>query len=234
MVKSALLLLVTIIAAVFYTYPNLTANDRFVGYAMLVFAVLFAIIWLYVRQQQVLRNLLLFVFGMSVFAFALVPLYDVFCDVTGINGKLDLSVAAATPQGIDLSRTITVEFVVAHNQEMPWEFKPKHMVLQVHPGELTTTAYYAKNLTNKTMVAQAIPSISPAKISKFFKKTECFCFSSQKLGPGESAYLGLRFYLDPEFPADVQRVTLAYTIFDISDDSKERLCQIQNNIMYHT
>ena len=156
---------------------------------------------------------------MSAFAFMLVPLYNVFCDVTGLNGKLDLSMAAATSRGIDLSRTVTVEFVVSNNREMPWEFKVKHKSLQLHPGELATTAYFARNPTGKTMVAQAIPSISPSKVSKYFKKVECFCFTSQKLGPGESAYLGLRFYLDPDFPKDVRRVTLAYTIFDVTKPS---------------
>lgn len=210
----------------------LTNNDRFVIIAIILFATLFVATWFYMRKQKLMRNLLLLIFGMAAFAFILVPIYDVFCDVTGINGKMDLSVIAATPAGVDMSRTVTVEFVVANNKQMPWEFKPKHTTLKMHPGELVTTAYYAKNLSGKTMVAQAIPSISPARISKYLKKVECFCFNSQKLGPGESAYLGLRFYLDPDLPADVQRVTLAYTIFDISDESKDWLCQTQDTITY--
>lgn len=195
----------------------MTPNNRFVLGAIVLCLIVFILIFKFVTKQKLLRNLLLFIIGMSGFAFALVPLYNVFCDVTGLNGKMDLSVTAATPRGVDMSRTITVEFVVNHNNEMPWQFKPKHQVLIVHPGELAATAYYAKNTTGKTMYAQAIPSISPSKVSKYFKKVECFCFSSQKLGPGESAYLGLRFYLDPDFPADVQRLTLAYTLFDIGD-----------------
>jgi len=197
-------------------YPSITANNRFVSYALLILGIIFCLIWLYITKQKLLRNLLLTIVGMAGFAFILVPLYNVFCDVTGLNGKLDLSVSAATPRGIDFSRTVTVEFIVNHNSNMPWNFKAKHQTLVIHPGELATTAYYAHNPTNKTMLAQAIPSISPSKVSKYFKKVECFCFSSQKLGPRESAYLGLRFYLDPDFPKDVQRVTLAYTIFDIT------------------
>jgi cytochrome c oxidase assembly protein subunit 11 len=154
---------------------------------------------------------------MAAFAFLLVPLYNVFCDVTGLNGKLDLSIAAATSKGIDSSREVTVEFVVNQNREMPWQFKPKHSSLTLHPGQLAATAYFAKNVTNKTMYAQAIPSISPSRASKFFKKVECFCFTNQKLGPGETAYLGLRFYLDPDLPKDIKRITLAYTIFDITE-----------------
>jgi len=164
-----------------------------------------------------LRNMLAAIVSMAAFAFLLVPLYNVFCDVTGLNGKLDLSIAAATSQGIDATRDVTVEFVVNQNRAMPWQFTPKHSSLTLHPGQLATTAYFAKNTTSKTMYAQAIPSISPSRASKFFKKVECFCFTSQKLGPGETRYLGLRFYLDPALPKEIKRITLAYTIFDITE-----------------
>lgn len=165
------------------------------------------------KQLKILIGIVCFMF---VFGFMMVPLYNVFCKVTGLNGKVDLTMASATDKGIDKSRTVAVEFVVNQNNKMPWEFKPKHTVLQLHPGELASTAYFAKNLTNKTMIGQAIPSISPSKASKFLKKVECFCFNSQKLGPGESEYLTLRFYLDNDIPQDVHRLTLAYTIFDVT------------------
>jgi len=202
---------------------ELTANNIFVCYALLFCAIIFALILIFVKKQKLLRNLLLTIIGMAGFSFALVPLYNVFCDVTGLNGKLDLTVQSAKNQHLDYSRTITVEFVVNHNHEMPWEFKPKHKSLTLHPGQLATTAYFARNTTKRTMTAQAIPSIAPSRVSKFFKKTECFCFSSQKLGPGESAYLTLSFYLHPDIPKDVQRLTLAYTIFDVtkSDNQQE-------------
>jgi cytochrome c oxidase assembly protein subunit 11 len=201
------------------THPSINVNDRFVIYVVLICVDIFALLLLFM-PKNILRNMLLLIVGMTAFGFVLVPLYDVFCNVTGLNGKLDLTVTAATDRGVDSTRTVTVEFVVNQNQDMPWEFKPKHNQIVVHPGELSATAYFAKNTTNATMYAQAIPSISPARVRKYFKKVECFCFTHQKLGPGETAYLGLRFYLDPDFPKDVQRVTLAYTIFDITN--KER------------
>lgn len=214
-----LLVIITIVAAVIILkYLDMTVNNRFVSFAIIIFIDIFFIILLLFKKATLNRNLLLGIVAMAAFAFALVPLYNVFCDVTGLNGKLDLDVVAAIPQGVDVTRQITVEFVVTQNQEMPWEFKPKHTSLVVHPGQLAATAYYAKNPTSKTMQAQAIPSISPSKVSKYFKKVECFCFTNQKLGPGETAYLGLRFYLHPDFPKDVQRVTLAYTIFDITEN----------------
>lgn len=215
--RLALLIIYSVIVAlVIANYPDLSANNRFVSYALLLCSIVLGLISLYITKQKLLRNMLLSIVAMAGFSFILVPLYNVFCEVTGLNGKLDLSISAATPRGIDMSRTVTVEFIVNHNREMPWLFKAKHHTLVVHPGELASTAYFATNPTNKTMSAQAIPSISPSRVSKYFKKVECFCFSSQKLGPSESASLGLRFYLDPDFPKDVQRVTLAYTIFDIT------------------
>ncbi len=192
------------------------ANNIFVIWALVLCSITMLLAWFMLRGKKLLRNMVVAVIAMTSFSFMLVPLYNVFCDVTGLNGKLDLSVAAATTKGVDLSRLVIVEFVVNNNANMPWQFKPKDTVLQVHPGELTATAYYAHNPTTRTMYAQAIPSISPARVRKYFKKVECFCFNQQKLGPGEMAHLNLQFYLDPEFPADVERVTLAYTIFDIT------------------
>jgi cytochrome c oxidase assembly protein subunit 11 len=213
----SLTIAILIVSLLLIYYSSMTVNNRFVSFALVIFVTVFLLIFGFFTKTRLMRNMLLAIIAMAAFAFMLVPLYNVFCDVTGLNGKLDLAVVAAIPQGMDISRQITVEFVVTQNQEMPWEFKPKHQSLVVHPGQLASTAYYAKNTSTKTMQAQAIPSISPSKVSKYFKKVECFCFNNQKLGPGESAYLGLRFYLDPDFPKDVQRVTLAYTIFDITE-----------------
>lgn len=212
----ALLFTATIAVYLTATYDAISINNRFVLYVVIFCLSITILILMFVKTTKLIRNLLLVIIGMSAFAFTLVPLYNVFCDVTGLNGKLDLSVAAATSKGIDMSREITVEFVVSQNRAMPWEFKPKHHSMVLHPGQLMTTAYYARNTTDRTMYAQAIPSITPAYARKYFKKVECFCFSKQKLGPGETAHLGLRFYLDPEIPKDIQRVTLAYTIFDIT------------------
>lgn len=211
------LLVVTIISVAFvFNYPAITVNNRFVCGVVIVCLNILVFIVTFINNKM-LRNMLMTIVSMAAFAFLLVPLYNVFCDVTGLNGKLDLSIAAATSKGIDTNRDVTVEFVVNQNREMPWQFKPKHSSLTLHPGQLATTAYFAKNITNKTMYAQAIPSISPSRASKFFKKVECFCFTNQKLGPGETTYLGLRFYLDPALPKDIKRITLAYTIFDITE-----------------
>lgn len=195
----------------------INVNNRFISVALLICVFAFCLIYLFIDTSKLIKNLILTIVAMCAFAFMLVPLYNVFCDVTGINGKMDLSVSSMPGVEIDTTRNVVVEFVVSHNKEMPWGFKPKHHELVVHPGELVTTAYYAKNPTKATMFAQAVPSMTPSKASRYFKKVECFCFSRQKLGPGEAAHLNLRFYLDPAVPKDVHRITLAYTIFDVTD-----------------
>jgi len=190
------------IASIIQRYANFNANNFFVAY-ITVFLALIGVLELIYIPKSVIKFWLIIVTLMAAFGFLMVPLYNVFCAITGLNGKLDLSVASAVPD-------------VNHNEKMPWKFKPKNEVMKVHPGELAKTAYFASNPTRVTMVAQAIPSIAPAKVSKYFKKVKCFCFSSQTLAPGESRYLTLYYYLDKNFPQDVNRLTLSYTLFDIT------------------
>lgn len=164
------------------------------------------------------------------FSFALIPLYSVFCKVTGLNGKVDtkhpgvftrykMESDNADPR---YARVITVEFDVNRNQKMACEIIPEHPAVQVKPGELSTTSYYVKNLTDKRMVIQAIPSISPGTVAKYLKKLECFCFTPQELKPYESQKLSLRFWLEPEIPDNIHRLTLSYTLFDVTAMSKEK------------
>ncbi len=162
------------------------------------------------------------------FTFALIPLYNVFCQVTGLNGKIDLKHPEKfTRYKIENSnlnkdqRRIVVEFDTNRNQQLACEFTPQHTALQVIPGELTHTSYHVKNLTQKKMIIQAIPSISPGHVAKHLKKLECFCFNQQTLEPGEAMDLPLRFWLDPEIPEDIHRLTLSYTLFDVTARVKE-------------
>ncbi len=160
------------------------------------------------------------------FTFALVPIYNIFCDVTGLNGKVDVKHPGTfTRYKIDdpnvQKRRITVEFDTNRNQQASCEFSPEHTALQVIPGELTHTSYYVKNLTNKKIVIQAIPSISPGVVAKYLKKLECFCFNQQVLKAGEAMNLPLRFWLEPEIPDNIHRLTLSYTLFDVTSLVKE-------------
>lgn len=148
------------------------------------------------------------------FGFLLVPLYDVFCDITGIGGKVDTSGAAVvTQQARDETRILTIEFVTTLNQQAPWEFRPSVATMEVHPGEFYDTTFYARNLTDRELVGRAVPSIAPGEVAKYLKKTECFCFKAQDFGPGEAKDMPVRFVIDSDIPAHVDRITLSYTFF---------------------
>lgn len=215
------LLILSVAIALIVPLFELKTNNSFVTYAILILCTLWGLIYLLYQPRDIMRLIILSIVGMFTFAFCLVPIYNVFCQITGLNGKIDLSVvAAAANVKVDLDRTVIVEFDVNYNEGMPWEFRPKHKTVVVHPGEIVRTAYYAVNPTKTTMRAQAIPSISPSQGSRYFKKVECFCFNSQKLGPKESAHLPLQFFVDPDLPKDIKRLTLSYTLFDITGNKE--------------
>ncbi len=162
---------------------------------------------------RLVKRLLLAVAGMFAFGFAMVPLYDVFCDLTGLNGKVGGRAAAVTVEP-DLDRTVTVEFVANLNRTMPWDFKPEVSRMEVHPGQVYRTSYYARNRTDRLMIGQAIPSVTPGVAAQHFKKTECFCFTEQQFGAGEGRDMPVMFMVDPELPEHIEVVTLSYTFFD--------------------
>lgn len=154
------------------------------------------------------------------FAFALYvmpPLYNVFCDVLGIDGQGELTAADASGVQVDESRTIRVTFMATNNEEMPWEFRPNDAVMEVHPGELATTSYFARNTTGKAMVSRAVPNFVPSSSAEYFHKVQCFCFDNQPLEAGESANMAIQFYVDPDLPKHITNITASYTIFDITD-----------------
>ncbi len=167
--------------------------------------------------QKITIKLSIVVVGMFIFAvFLMPPLYDVFCELTGIGGK-----TKGQYQGemvaVDAEREIKVQFVATNNGSMPWEFVPLTYQVRVHPGEKTAVEFYAKNPTSRDMVAQAVPNITPNNAAEFFHKTECFCFNKQALKAGEEANMPLIFIVDPALPASVTTITLSYTLFDVTE-----------------
>lgn len=154
---------------------------------------------------------------MFVFAiYIMPPLYTLFCDITGLNGKTG-GKYEATEIKVDTTRTITVQFVATNNENMPWKFTPMEYSMKVHPGEEREVRYLARNPTTHFMTAQAVPSLVPFSAVEYFHKTECFCFNQQALQAGESAELPLRFIVDQGIPAGVKTITLSYTIFDVTE-----------------
>lgn len=166
---------------------------------------------------RLVGKLLLTVVAMFGFGFALVPLYDVFCEITGLNGKTggQVSYEAASAE-IDESRLVTVQFATRNNAGMPWRFEPLQRQIKVHPGELVQVDFIARNPTQHTMIAQAIPSVSPFEAADMMHKTECFCFNRQELGPGEEIEMPLLFYIDRAIPEEISKLTLSYTLFDVT------------------
>lgn len=152
------------------------------------------------------------------FGFALVPLYDVFCEVTGLNGKTGRVEAATIDQKqVDTSRTISVKFLANSGTGLAWNFEPVVTEMEVHPGQIYQAMYRVSSRTDKTTVGQAIPSVSPTEASLYFNKTECFCFSLQELAPRESRDMPLRFVINHDLPEDIIEVTLSYTFFNIEN-----------------
>lgn len=146
----------------------------------------------------------------------MVPLYDVLCDALGINGKTSGERYRVVEAAVDASREVRIQFVATNNAGMPWEFRPTDSVLKVNPGAVNDTVFYAKNPLAKDMVAQAIPSVSPARAAEYFHKTECFCFNQQPLAGFEETEMPLQFIIDQDLPADIKKITLSYTIFDVT------------------
>ena len=151
------------------------------------------------------------------FAFALVPLYNVFCEITGLNGKTSGQVAEEVlkTQVVDENRVITVQFDASVNSELNWEFKPTVFEMQVIPGKLYKTNFYAKNLSNKDITGRATYSVTPGKASLYFNKTECFCFTEQTLKANEEVIMPVTFIVDSKLTEDINLMTLSYTFYKL-------------------
>lgn len=162
----------------------------------------------------------LVVVAISMFAFVfvvMVPLYDVLCDALGINGKTSDAAYTSVQAGVDESREITIQFVATNNEGMPWDFGPSVTAMKVNPGAVNDTVFHAKNPLPNAMIAQAIPSVSPARAAEYFHKTECFCFNHQPLDGETATEMPLQFIVDMDLPKDIRTITLSYTIFDVTE-----------------
>lgn len=148
-----------------------------------------------------------------VFTFSLVPLYRIACEqIFGIrlSGSATDASTIAAPVA---ERWVTVQFDGTVNSRLPWGFNPNTTEMRVKVGELYETTYHAVNNSEGIVVGSATPSVSPARASKYFNKTECFCFTAQTLQAGQEQDMPVRFIIDPALPRDVNTVTLSYTFF---------------------
>lgn len=183
-------------------------------------------------QQGVERTatkLAIFAIAMFGFGYALVPLYDVFCEVVGINGKTG-KVVEADIDRVDMDRLVTVEFDTNVNADFPWEFDSLSKKIAVHPGQVTEVEYVAVNRSDRRIVGRAVPSVAPTKASLYFNKTECFCFTEQALEPGEKKVMPVRFVVDADLPEKIKMMTLSYTFFEVSETDKVARSSSNENI----
>lgn len=151
----------------------------------------------------------------TAFGFALVPIYDVFCRLTGLNGRTNTSALAPAPNTqVDASRWVKVEFLSHSMPGVALDLKPEAFSLQVHPGSLVHTSYVVRNEAGRVFVGQAVPSITPATAAAHFRKVECFCFSQQTLQPGEVRTMPVVFVVDNALHEDIRTITLSYTFFE--------------------
>jgi len=152
--------------------------------------------------------------GMFFFGYALVPLYEVFCDVTGLGGRT-AEAAEQVAEHVDPNRELRVEFVASLARGSTWEFEPVVSSMTIHPGKAYEARFRAKNLTAHEQIGQAVPSVAPGLAAKHFRKIECFCFTSQQFAANESREMPVTFIVDPELPAHIDTVTLSYTFYTL-------------------
>lgn len=171
-------------------------------------------------HKLVAGKMLLLAVGMFGFGYLMVPMYDIICEITGLNGKTGrVSIAEAKSTEVDEDRWITVEFVANVNSSGAWEFRPNVKEIQVKPGELYKATYFAQNLLSVDVVGQATPSVSPSAAAPYFNKTECFCFTRQEFEANSTKDMPLTFIIDPKIPPNIDRVTLSYTFFKSPEQS---------------
>lgn len=174
------------------------------------------------KNTRLVKILALVGVAMFGFGYALVPLYDVLCDITGINGKTNLQAVEEVAYPVDKSREIRVEFLTTINELTPLSFWVQTNAMKIHPGQYYTVNFYAENKTGKTLVVRAIDSVSPGLTKDYFKKTVCFCFSQQTFKPHERKAMPVRFVVKPDLPAQYKTITLSYTFFDNTENSVKK------------
>jgi cytochrome c oxidase assembly protein subunit 11 len=169
-------------------------------------------------HRSIVAKHLLIVVAMFGFAWAMVPLYNLLCEVTGLGGRTT-GPYVYDPEQMqpDTSRLVRISFLANANRDMPWEFWADRTTMRVHPGEVHELKFHVRNPTDRTMVGQAIPSLAPIRATEHVHKTECFCFAEQVLEPGEMVEMPLRFVIDPNLAPNVDAITLSYALFDITD-----------------
>jgi len=172
------------------------------------------------NNRQVTLRLVVLAIGMFGFAFALVPIYNVICEITGLNGRTVNQATLReeiTPSATPQERQVRVEFLARAARGLPWEFRPLENEMTVRIGEMNRATFYVRNRGHVAVIGQAVPSVAPGQAALHLKKIECFCFEQQELAAGDEMEMGVSFYVDAELPADISQLSLSYTMFNVGD-----------------
>ncbi|MEH6630002.1 MAG: cytochrome c oxidase assembly protein [Halopseudomonas aestusnigri] len=174
------------------------------------------------------------VFGMVGLAFASVPLYRLFCQVTGFGGTTQISEAGAEDNLVVSDRDMTIRFDSTVNGDLPWKFKPAQRAVDLKVGEEGIAFYRAKNTSDEKIKGVATFNVTPLKAGQYFVKIDCFCFSEQTLLPGQEVDMPVTFYVDPEIEndpnlSDVKTITLSYTFFRDDEEEGQEVSDLSNN-----
>ncbi len=167
-------------------------------------------------KKSVVVKLVVIAAIMFGFGYALVPLYEAFCRVTGFGGKTDIITESRAQAALAIDRDVEVSFTSHAHSSLPWEFKPITGLTTIKVGEIQEAKFYVKNNSKEAITGMATFNVTPPRAGFHFKKTECFCFTKQVMQPGEEQEMVVRYMLDSELPDDVHELTLSYTFFDNS------------------
>ena len=175
------------------------------------------------KNRAVAIRMALFALAMLGLAFASVPLYRAFCQVTGFGGTTQK--AEAAPGAV--AGQIGVRFDANIDPALPWKFEPVQETVRIHPGARTTIYYEATNYTARSTTGQAIFNVTPEIAGKYFSKIECFCFTEQTLKPGETVKMPVIFFVDPKLRDDpdtkhIDEITLSYTFYPVENPETAR------------
>jgi cytochrome c oxidase assembly protein subunit 11 len=164
------------------------------------------------KNRKTTRRLVLVAVGMFGFGFALWPLYNVLCEVTGLGGRA-IQISDNNAGAVASDRIVSIRFDASVNSSLPWEFQAKEKVNEYNLGVPSKAFYIAMNPTDETITGQATYNVAPPEAALYFVKTECFCFTEQTLAANEGREMPVYFYIKPDLPEHIKDITLSYTFY---------------------
>jgi len=176
------------------------------------------------KNRKTVRRLILVAVGMFGFGFALWPLYNVFCEVTGLGGRA-IQISENSDGVIPSERTVKIRFDASVNSSLPWHFQAKNKVEEFNLGVPSKALYLTMNPGTEAITGQATYNVTPAEASLYFVKTECFCFTEQILQANESKEMPVFFYIKPDLPEHIKDITLSYTFYRQGYEPTDHMAQ---------